>query len=599
MHLWAMTSYHSSHTASQHDAQLDMFKCHSCKLPINIHPTLLNLSNAHQNILLNGLANSYSDNGDDSDNHHSLYYFGLESDDDSTTNQNEMDPEIYSNTFKLQDDRFETFTLAMGHTSENYLEQQTLNMDNFEINSPIQIHNAKTGQNDSNLLSTNFNSNNSLIKIFNKLSLNSDIDYPICNNCSKSIISNFNNQLSELNSDKLSYINFYRTLTSKNMHNTNDNNYDNNNIENDGGQSNFDNKINQVINEYDDLNNKYIQLMNELQNYELQTQKVDNEIANILDQLSTLNSVELDLLKFKNLFFLRILNSFNKKNFINQILLNKKMTLNKLIKTNVFNDIFNISHNNYKFAVINGFRLGNIKSDKVQWFEINCAMGEVVHLLYFIINYLNLSTGPYLLKPLGSFSVIEIDNVNNNSNGHANTSDNNEILSCYSSGNSQFERLLIYKKFDASLVTILHIILLILKELQKFKPNFNGNIRGSASNSNEIDENDVNINNNNSNNSNNSFNFQNKLPYKIEIYESKKKQNKISSGDPSFNNLNNSNELDFRFNSPYHLSGEIGGISIKLGSKLYDEEWTMGCKFLLTDLKYILACASKIILNGN
>jgi beclin 1 len=52
-------------------------------------------------------------------------------------------------------------------------------------------------------------------------------------------------------------------------------------------------------------------------------------------------------------------------------------------------------------------------------------------------------------------------------------------------------------------------------------------------------------------------------------------------------------EFDSSIDLPYKMvKDKIGGASIKLSSKLADEEWTGACKFLLTNLKWILAYSS-------
>ncbi|KAH3672823.1 hypothetical protein WICMUC_004045 [Wickerhamomyces mucosus] len=52
-------------------------------------------------------------------------------------------------------------------------------------------------------------------------------------------------------------------------------------------------------------------------------------------------------------------------------------------------------------------------------------------------------------------------------------------------------------------------------------------------------------------------------------------------------------QFDDTIELPYKMENDkIGNASIQLLSKIYDEEWTSACKFLLTNLKWILAYAS-------
>ena len=45
------------------------------------------------------------------------------------------------------------------------------------------------------------------------------------------------------------------------------------------------------------------------------------------------------------------------------------------------------------------------------------------------------------------------------------------------------------------------------------------------------------------------------------------------------------------------INNKIGGLNIKLNRKITDDEWTMACKFLVTNVKYILAFSSTKINN--
>ena len=80
-------------------------------------------------------------------------------------------------------------------------------------------------------------------------------------------------------------------------------------------------------------------------------------------------------------------------------------TLERLEKTNVYNDAFCIGHDGV-FGTINGLRLGRVpgvpvsatyqpfsrfilKSDQVEWAEINAAWGQTLLLLYTIARKLD------------------------------------------------------------------------------------------------------------------------------------------------------------------------------------------------------------------
>jgi beclin 1 len=80
--------------------------------------------------------------------------------------------------------------------------------------------------------------------------------------------------------------------------------------------------------------------------------------------------------------------------------------LDKLKKTNVFNDVFHIWHDGH-FGTINNFRLGRLPSVPVQWDEINAAWGQTVLLLHTMALRLGFKFDRYRLVPYGSQSKLE------------------------------------------------------------------------------------------------------------------------------------------------------------------------------------------------
>lgn len=80
--------------------------------------------------------------------------------------------------------------------------------------------------------------------------------------------------------------------------------------------------------------------------------------------------------------------------------------LERLKKTNVFNDAFHIWHDGH-FGTINSFRLGRLPSIPVEWAEINAAWGQAVLLLQTMALRLGLTFSRYRLVPNGSQSRLD------------------------------------------------------------------------------------------------------------------------------------------------------------------------------------------------
>jgi len=80
--------------------------------------------------------------------------------------------------------------------------------------------------------------------------------------------------------------------------------------------------------------------------------------------------------------------------------------LERLRKTNVFNDVFRIWHDG-PFGTINNLRLGRLPNAPVEWSEINAAWGQALLLLNTLANKMEYKFQNYRLIPNGSFSRIE------------------------------------------------------------------------------------------------------------------------------------------------------------------------------------------------
>lgn len=119
--------------------------------------------------------------------------------------------------------------------------------------------------------------------------------------------------------------------------------------------------------------------------------------------------------------------------------------LDKLSKTNVFNATFHIWHSGH-FGTINSFRLGRLPSAPVDWSEINAAWGQTALLLSALARKMDLTFERYRLVPYGNHSYIE------------DIAENRE-LPLYGSGGFRF---LWDTKFDAAMVAFLEC-------LQQFK----------------------------------------------------------------------------------------------------------------------------------
>lgn len=124
--------------------------------------------------------------------------------------------------------------------------------------------------------------------------------------------------------------------------------------------------------------------------------------------------------------------------------------LEKLKKTNVFNATFHIWHSGH-FGTINNFRLGRLPSAPVDWSEINAAWGQTVLLLTALARKMNLTFDKFRLVPFGNHSYIEV------------LAEHKE-LPLYGSGGFRF---LWDTKFDAAMVAFMDCLQQFKEEVEK------------------------------------------------------------------------------------------------------------------------------------
>ncbi|KAJ2601345.1 autophagy protein [Coemansia sp. RSA 1722] len=116
--------------------------------------------------------------------------------------------------------------------------------------------------------------------------------------------------------------------------------------------------------------------------------------------------------------------------------------LTQLQRTNVFNDVFNISVSE-GVASINGFRLGGRSSHGVEWPEINAAWGQALLLLQTVARRLGYEFIDYRLVAMGSFSRIE------------RTVEPMATYELFGSGDLYLGRLFQSRRFDSAMVAFL------------------------------------------------------------------------------------------------------------------------------------------------
>lgn len=136
--------------------------------------------------------------------------------------------------------------------------------------------------------------------------------------------------------------------------------------------------------------------------------------------------------------------------------------LDKLQRSNVYNDTFCISHDG-SFATINGLRLGRLSSKPVDWPEINAAWGHALLLLVTVADKLDYEFQGYEAEPLGSTSkIIRLESQSPASSRITarvtQPAPKKHTLELYSSGDMPLGLTFMHRKFDNAMVAFLELV---------------------------------------------------------------------------------------------------------------------------------------------
>lgn len=265
-------------------------------------------------------------------------------------------------------------------------------------------------------------------ELYDFLSSNSEIDHPLCDECTDSLLELMDRQLKTAEGEWGDYNNYLKKLELAD---------DNPNID-------------QLQKELSDLNEQETVLIDELTGLKLTEDEVKISIKLQDDERSSLNIQEerywreytkhrRDLMITEDEF--RSLECQNDY---------AKSQLEKLKKTNVFNVTFHIWYNGH-FGTINNFRLGRLPSAPVDWSEINAAWGQTALLLSALARKVNLTFKKYRLVPFGNHSYIE-------------SLEDNKELPLYGTGGFKF---FWDTKFDAAMVAFLDCLTQFKEEVEK------------------------------------------------------------------------------------------------------------------------------------
>ncbi|KAG2177086.1 hypothetical protein INT43_007742 [Umbelopsis isabellina] len=262
-------------------------------------------------------------------------------------------------------------------------------------------------------------------KLFDIMSAKSDIDHPMCQECTDILLDNLRRQLEDVSRERDCYIEFLKKVSESKI--------------DEAGEETLRKEIEELKQTEDSANEV-------LRSTEAERDALQEELEELEAESKKLEEEEEEFWQKSNEFQLKLQAFHNERDSINMKYDHDAKQYEKLQKTVVYNDTFCIGHSG-PFGTINGFRLGRLNSQPIEWSEINAAMGQTLLLLYTVANKLKFQFKTYRLVPMGSFS--RIDKI-----------DGDSVVSyeLYGSGDFAINRMFLNRRFDHALVALLNCL---------------------------------------------------------------------------------------------------------------------------------------------
>ncbi|KZF26110.1 APG6-domain-containing protein [Xylona heveae TC161] len=277
-------------------------------------------------------------------------------------------------------------------------------------------------------------------RLFEILSSRSDIDHPICVECTEIVVDGLQKRLYNANKERDAYVDFLKKVNA---------------------DIPTDEERQKAVEDLESMRAQEEAVYQELQQLEQEKMTVDEEIAALEEEARQLDLEEEQFWRDRNAFALTLSDFQNERDGLNLQYDHDSRQLERLQRTNVYNDTFCIGHDGY-FGTINGLRLGRLANPPVEWTEINAAWGQTLLLLQTVAEKLGFAFEGYRLRPMGSTSRIERieypQSASTGGNPSAAPTPKIAILELFSSGDLPLGRMFLHRRFDNAMVAFLECL---------------------------------------------------------------------------------------------------------------------------------------------
>ena len=282
-----------------------------------------------------------------------------------------------------------------------------------------------------------------ITKLFEILSARSDIDHPVCVECTELLVEEMQKKLETAARERDAYVSYLKQLQS---------------------DAPTDEELRAQEDALEKARKGEAAALEELRGLEEEKAGVDAELLALEAESRQLDEEEEAFWRERNAFATKLADFQNERDSINSKFDHDSRLLEKLQRSNVYNDTFCISHDG-TFATINGLRLGRLSNKPVDWPEINAAWGHALLLLVTVADKLGYKFEGYEPQPTGSTSrIIRYDTVSPSSSrlgGYRNApppAPKKHVLDLYSSGDMPLGLTFMHRKFDNAMIAFLELV---------------------------------------------------------------------------------------------------------------------------------------------
>ncbi|KAI9882777.1 MAG: target of Sbf [Watsoniomyces obsoletus] len=222
-------------------------------------------------------------------------------------------------------------------------------------------------------------------RLYEILSARSDIDHPICIECTDLLLEGLQKRLTSASKERDSFNDFLKQITSDIP-----------------SSEETLAATTSLLHAREEEQKAYSTLLS----LEAEKAHLNTEIAKLELESRELDIQESIFWQERNKFSLMLTDFQDERDSVLTKYEHDARQLDRLQRTNVYNDTFCIGHDGY-FGTINGLRLGRLPGQLVDWSEINAAWGQALLLLVTVAEKLGYTFKGYKLRPMGSMSRIE------------------------------------------------------------------------------------------------------------------------------------------------------------------------------------------------